>query len=283
MQGIAQTAKTFRITSAFTSFPDTGRANGHWYNQVHYPAATHYSDSSVLIIIPPHFDATKNPDLVFWFHGWRNTIDSSVAYFELAEQLVNSRRNAVLVVPESAWNAPDSYGGKLERKGVFKNLLKDVLTKLETERMIARNAETGNIVLAGHSGAFRVIAHILQNGGVEVKQVILFDGLYGQADKFINWIAADSTHRFLHIYTKKGGGTDVVSARMMEELVQRSIRYCNPRESEIGADLLKQNRIIFIHSGKEHNDVMNKPDKNFRLFLETSPVLKEIPYQKNTP
>jgi len=100
--------KLFRITSAYTSFPDTARAAGHTYNKVLYPAEKHYSDSSVLIAVPPQFKAGKHVDLIFWFHGWRNNIDTAAVYFELTKQFMASNRNAILVFPESAKNAPDS-------------------------------------------------------------------------------------------------------------------------------------------------------------------------------
>ena len=264
----------FRITSSYTSFPDTGRAKGHTYDKVFYAAAEHYSDSSVLIIVPPQLKVKKKVDLVFWFHGWRNTIDSSAEYFELVKQFLASGRNAVLVLPESAKNSPDSYGGKLEQKDVFKNLLDDVLDELKKEKIIGKRTGAGNIVLAGHSGAFRVMAHILQNGGVEIKQTILFDGLYSQVDKFSNWIQADRSHRFINLYTNKGGGTDEVSEKMMQGLRERNIPFINPGEKEVNAAILRSNQVIFIHSLKEHNDVMNMPDKNFRLFIENSSVLK---------
>src|SRR2546430_1021438 len=45
----------FRITSAYTSFPDTARAKGHSYDNDFYTAAEHYSDSSVMIVVPPQF------------------------------------------------------------------------------------------------------------------------------------------------------------------------------------------------------------------------------------
>ncbi|HEY1871496.1 MAG TPA: hypothetical protein VGG71_10585, partial [Chitinophagaceae bacterium] len=65
-------SKIIRFTSSHTSFPDTRRKNGHTYHDVLYDAATHYSDSSVMLIVPPHFSAKKKVDLVFWFHGWSN-------------------------------------------------------------------------------------------------------------------------------------------------------------------------------------------------------------------
>lgn len=275
-QVFSQTEKTFRITSAYTSFPDTGRANGHRYSNVLYSAVEHYSDSSVLIIVPPQLKATRQVDVIFWFHGWRNNIDSAAVYFELTKQFLAANRNTVLVFPESAKNSPDSYGGKLEQKDIFTFLLNDVLDKLKKEKVIGKKAFAGNIVLAGHSGAFRVMAHILQHGGVEVKQVFLFDGLYSQVDKYTNWIQADASHRFIHIYTNKGGGTDEVSANMMKLLREKNITFINPEEKEVDAAMIRNNPVIFIHSLKEHNDVINRPDHNFRLFLENSPALRPL-------
>lgn len=272
-------AKTFRITSSYTSFPDSVRAKGHTYDKVFYSADEHYTDSSVLIFVPPQLKTKKAVDLVFWFHGWRNTIDSSANYFELVKQYMASGRNAVLVIPETAKNSPDSYGGKLEKKDIFKNLVGDVMDKLKKEKAIDKKADAGNIVLAGHSGAFRVMAHILQNGGMEVKQVLLFDGLYSQVDKYTAWIQADDAHRFLHIYTNRGGGTDEVSAQMMKGLSEKNIPFINPEEKNLNAGMLKTNRVIFVHSLKEHNDVINRPDHNFRLYLENSHVLKTTYYK----
>jgi len=268
-------ARIFRITSAYTSFPDNGRAGGHSYDNVIYTAAEHYSDSSVLLIVPPQLNVKKHVDVVCWFHGWRNNIDSAAEYFELIKQFLASQRNAILILPETTKNAPDSYGGKLEQKAVFKNLLNDVLVELKKQNVIGKRTEAGNIVLAGHSGAFRVMAFILQNGGVEVKQVILFDGLYSQVDKFTDWIQADASHRFINMYTDKGG-TDEVSLNMMQGLRNKNIHFLNPEEREVDAVILKTTHVIFIHSLKEHNDVINRPDHNFRFFMENSQVLRPV-------
>ena len=275
---IAQTTTEptiFRITSSYTSFPDTGRANGHSYNKALYTTAEHYMDSSVLIVVPPKLKAKKQIDIVCWFHGWRNTIDSSLTYFELAKQFVASNRNAILVFAETAKDAPDSYGGKLEQKGVFKLLLQDVLNKLKKEKTINKKLSVGNVVLAGHSGAYRVISFILQNGNVEIKQTILFDALYGQVDKFSNWIQADTTHQLINIYTDNGG-TAKESIGMAQQLRNKNIAVISTEEKEVNALMLKANNIIFIHTLKEHNDVLNRPDHNFRLFIENSHVLTAI-------
>jgi len=88
----------FRITSSYTSFPDTARAKGHTYNKILYTASDHYMDSSVLIIAPKNLDAGKKVDLIFWFHGWGNNIDSALVRYKLAKQFIASKVNAVLVL-----------------------------------------------------------------------------------------------------------------------------------------------------------------------------------------
>lgn len=268
--------KIFRITSAFTSFPDTGRVNGHSYDGVLYSTAEHYNDSSVIIIVPPQLKVKKQVDVICWFHGWRNNIDSVPLQFDVIKQFLAAHRNAILVLPETTKNAPDSYGGKLEQKDIFKKLLRDVLDKLKEQKIIGKKTDVGNVVLAGHSGAFRVMAFILQNGGVEIKQTILFDALYSQVDKFSNWIQSDETHQFIDLYTNKGGGTDEVSVEMMHLLSDKNIHFISLEEKELKTSILKTSNIIFIHSLKEHNDVINRPDDNFRLFIENSHILVPI-------
>ncbi|MFN8306077.1 MAG: hypothetical protein U0T79_04850 [Ferruginibacter sp.] len=274
----AQSGKNFRIASSHTSFPDTGRANGHRYNNRVYPVKDHYDDSTVLIVVPPGFKAGKKVDIVCWFHGWYNHIDSVLSYFEIAQQFTASGRNAILIIPESAKDAPDSYGGKLEQKGRFNLLLEDVLAKLKKEKIVSKKATAGNIILSGHSGAYRVMAFILQQGGIEINEANLFDGMYGQVDKYINWLQADSSHRFINIYTNKGGGTDNVSAELAQRLNDKSIPVASLEEKDLVPAALRNNRVVFIHSLKEHNDVINRPDDRFRLFLENSPLLQPSRY-----
>jgi hypothetical protein len=111
----------FKITSSHTAFPDTGRMKGHLYNDVLYSTADHYSDSSVIIITPKNFNTKKKVDMIFWFHGWNNNIDSALTRYGLLRQFAEAGTNAVLILAETAKDAPDSYGGKLEQQNTFKN------------------------------------------------------------------------------------------------------------------------------------------------------------------
>ena len=266
-------AVIFHIHSSYTSFPDTGRIKGHLYDSVLYAFKEHYNDSTVLIIAPKNLNAKKTVDMVFWFHGWRNNVDSAAIRYELIKQFIDSKRNAVLILAETARDAPDSYGGKLENAGVFKALVADVLEGLKAHELVSKSCVPGHILLGGHSGAYRVMARIIQNGQMPIDEAMLFDALYAETDIFINWIKADNKHRFIHLFTDHGGTLDE-SKHMNQLLDKDKISYLQIEEKDLTADKLQKYSIIYIHSLKEHNDVVNRD--NFRLMLENEPFLKAI-------
>ena len=262
------------LNSDFTSFPDTGRSQGHNYDGVLYDAASHYSDNKIIVIIPKKLVPGKTPDLIFWFHGWRNSIDSSLSHFHLAEQFLASQRNAILILAETAKNSPDSYGGKLELPGIFAKLVEDIFSALEKRKYLPAGSAPGHIILAGHSGAYRVMAMILQRGGLPVCEVQLFDALYAEENIFEDWIKSSKGNRFINIYTNQGG-TAENSVAMKEKLVAGQVSIVFSEEMNMNAEKLAGNRVIFIHSEHEHNDIIMQPD-NFRFFLENSGCLKSI-------
>ena len=255
-------------TSPFTMFPHEKRAQGHTYEGKTYPADVHYSDRTVAIFVPKGFRAGDVTNLVFYFHGWRNNVDDTFAKFRVAEQLAASGVNAVLVLAEGAKNAPDSFGGKLEETGVFSSLVSDVLSTLKARGMI-ESTRPGSIVLAGHSGAYRVMAFILTRGGLtaNIREVYLFDALYGQSEKFAHWIDR-FPGKLVDIYTAEGGTRDQ-SLELMDDLRAWDIPFAAVPESAVTQDLLRKNRLVFIDSALEHNDVVAK-NEQFRAFLTAS-------------
>ena len=263
----------FKITSSHTSFPDTGRMQGHLYNDILYNTADHYSDSSVIIITPKNFVAKKKVDMIFWFHGWNNNIDSALVRYGLSRQFAESGTNAVLVLAETAKDAPDSYGGKLEQENTFNELVADVLQKLVSMHVASARDGIGNVILAGHSGAYRVMANILQNGNVPVNEVILFDALYADTDKFLTWLTASNDHRFINIYTNDGGTFDETK-NMMGQIKNLNVPADSLEETDVTPGIIQNNKIIFIHTLHAHNDIIQRPD-NFKLFIENTPVLKK--------
>jgi hypothetical protein len=268
--------RLFHFTSSNTCFPETKRLNGYIYDSNFYDFANHYRDSSVVMIIPDNFhELNDSVDLIFWFHGWHNNIDTALDYYHLATQFITARKNAILVLAEAAKNAPDSYGGKLEQRHVFKKLVGDVLEQLKANKIISPYSYAGNILLAGHSGSYRVIASILQNGGVHIKEVDLFDALYGETNKFIEWLQTEKDTRFINMFTNTGGGTDEVSLKLMDELKAQKFSVLFSEETNISDTMLKHQSIYFIHSARKHNDIIFSPD-NFFLLLQSCPFLRPL-------
>jgi hypothetical protein len=261
-----------QLTSA--PFPHPKRIQGHTYEGKLYPEKEHYSDSTVAIFIPKGFRETSKIDFIVHFHGWKNNVEGVLGQYQLVEQLIASRRNAVLVVPQGPRNAPDSFGGKLEEPGGFTRFMADVMQTLQHKSPLnKKDLALGQVVLSGHSGGYEVISAILDRGGLtdHVKEVWLFDALYAQMDKFQAWIDRQQG-RFIDIYTEHGG-TKVRTEEIMAALKQRGTALYAAKEGDAKLADLQANRLIFIYTDLPHNDVVHQRQE-FREYLKTSCLQK---------
>lgn len=255
---------------ATAPFPHTNRANGHTYQGKFFSAKDHYSDSTVAVFIPKGFRETGRIDFVVHFHGWNNTVAGTLAQFKLAEQLVDSRKNAVLVVPEGPHLAPDSFGGKLEDPGGFSNFMNEVVATLKAKSSLTnQNFTLGNIILSGHSGGYHVMSAILARGNLTsiIREVWLFDALYGGTENFLSWSGGKNI-RLLDIYTDHGGTKDETE-NLKQLLRNRGTSFLATEDSQVTRQQLRANPIIFLHTDMTHNDVLEKR-KSFTEFLKTS-------------
>ena len=258
------------LVSSFSSapFPHRDRINGHSYDNKLYPPERHYVDSSVAMFIPRGYRQTGKVDLVFHFHGWHNNIDTTFKKYRLAEQFYESGKNAILVVPEGPRNAPDSFGGKLEDADGFKKLVHDVLQYLRREKKI-KTTEAGRIILSGHSGGYHVISFILMRGGLtdHIKEVFLFDGLYGQTEKYVYWLDHHKG-KMINIYTKDGG-TKEETESLMADLDGWGVPYRALPEEDAKPGDLKKNKLIFLFTSLQHDEVM-QVHSSFNEYLKAS-------------
>jgi D-alanyl-D-alanine carboxypeptidase/D-alanyl-D-alanine-endopeptidase (penicillin-binding protein 4) len=251
-------------------FPHPARANGRVYKDQFFTAADHYSDSTVAMFVPKGFRETDAVDFVFHFHGWGNSVAGTLGQFQVIEQFVASGKNAILIVPEGPHHASDSFGGKLEDADGFKRFMDEVMTTLRARGVLAnKDSALGSVVLAGHSGGYHVMAGIADRGGLpaNVKEIWLFDALYGETEKFLAW-QKQQNGRLLNIYTD-GGGTTNETARAMRLLDEAGTKFLATEYAAIKSDELQSNRVVFLHTDMTHNEVFAKRG-TFGQFLKTS-------------
>lgn len=248
-------------------FPHKARENGHFYKDIFYDQENHYSDSTVLVFIPNYFQLNDSIDYFFYFHGWNNCIDTSLSRFNLIEQFYSTHKNSIFVFPEGPKKSPDSFGGKLEEKGIFKKLINELNNMLN--KHFNSEIKTGKITLSGHSGAYRVIAYILMNGGLanKVNSVFLFDALYADTEKFTFWLD-NFNGRFINIYTQNGG-TKSESENLMNCLTAWDIPYKFIESDNFILEDLTNERIIFISSQLNHNEVIHTKNQ-LQKFIESN-------------
>jgi hypothetical protein len=266
----ADSGKLIVTQLASAPFPHPKRAEGHKYQDKLYPATEHYSDNTVAIFIPQGFRETGRVDFVVHFHGWKNTVEGILGRHKLIEQLVESGRNAVLVVPQGPRDAPDSFGGNLEDPDGFKRFMADVVDTLRQQSALKKkDFAIGQIVLSGHSGGYEVISAIVDRGGLteHVREVWLFDALYAQTDRFLAWIDRH-LGRFIDLYTEHGG-TKAETEKLMARLKQRGTAFFAGKESEAKPTDLQANKLVFLYSDLPHNNVVHERQE-FREFLKTS-------------
>lgn len=256
------------IKSSYSMFPHINRNNGYYYKNIHYSFEDHYNDSTVKIFVPNYFKEKNKIDIIVHFHGWWNNIDSVIQQFNLIEQFFNSKKNAIFVFAQGPKNSPDSFGGKLELRDGFKKYIEDILFQLKEKRIIKKN-NIGKIIISGHSGAYRVISYILQRGGLTnyIKEVFLFDALYGKIEKYVYWLVK-SRGKLVVIYTDEGGTKEETEA-LIEDLNDWNIKHLAIQEEDLKERDLIHNRLIFIHTKLDHNQVLFK-NNNFYNFIKAS-------------
>jgi len=186
------------------------------------------------------------------------------------EEHYNDSSVAIFIFPEGPRNAPDSFGGRLEEKDVFKALVEDVLTFLKHEKRIADDVP-GRIILSGHSGAYRVISYILNRGGLteNISEVYLFDALYAQIENYTHWVEKHGG-KLVNI-TTPNGGTNSNSVELVEDLNDWGIANLRIGGNEVSAEDLSATRITSVFTTLGHSEVI---DPYFQICLSASGLKK---------
>jgi hypothetical protein len=164
---------------------------------------TTYSDNRVLLALPKGFDITRPAVLVVFLHGNNATLEADViGRQQVLAQLTQSGLNAALIAPQLAVNAMDSSAGRFWMPKTFSRFLGEAAAHLadfyEDAPAALKRFERAPVVLVAYSGGYDPAAYALSIGGVgkRVIGVILLDGGFGEADKFVDWIENNRRHAF---------------------------------------------------------------------------------------
>jgi hypothetical protein len=162
---------------------------------------TTYNDRSVLLAAPQDFDPDSAGVIVVFFHGNQATLARDVvARQQIVRQLTQSGLNAVLVAPQLAVDAADSSAGRFWTPGAFAEFLNEAEGKFarlypEAPRGAFRRMP---VIVVAYSGGYLPAVYSLTVGGDDgrVRGVVLLDALYGEADKFREWVESSNRRAF---------------------------------------------------------------------------------------
>jgi hypothetical protein len=235
-----------------------------------------YQDRTVFVFVPHAFRPEKDsrggrvPFLVH-FHGHNTTAERALVAHELREQLVDSRQNAVLVVPQGPVNAQDSSAGKLDAPGGLARLLDDVVRFLASPEAASAvkgtlgrgTLQPGNVCLSAHSGGYHAAASSARVGGIDVNEIYLFDALYADLEAFRDWVVAGrgkparQRHKLVSYYG--AGATENNSQWLLAELQKANVRCAFEKiEGTLSREDLVHSEAVFVRTQLSHGGVTHE-------------------------
>lgn len=250
--------KWVKVDLECAPFPHWKRRNGYENRAGKiFSFKGHYDEGSAIIVIPSGWvEKSSHLDLIVHFHGHNNNVLDVMEQFSIPQQLLASRKNAILVLAQGPKNAPDSFGGKMEDENGFKYFVEEIMDILSENGEI-QSTEVNRIIVSAHSGGYRPAAYVLDRGGLteKIREVYLFDAFYAQHDKFLSWIK-NYSGKMISIYTEHLADEH---SQFMNTLDELKIEYATSLEGN--------KRYTFYSTDVCHNCVI---DKNFQLYLKSS-------------
>ncbi len=226
-----------------------------------------FSDSRVLMHMPQGFDVRRPGVIIVFLHGNRANIKDDVLRRQrVAEQVAASKINGVLLAPQLAVNASDSSAGKFWEPFGFSKFLGEAASHLSRLRGDAKSRATFMtmpVIVVAYSGGYVPAAWSLSKGGVErrIIGVVLLDALYGETQKYADFIKRRRNAFFISSYTSS-------TARGNEALRQSLIAADIPVEaSRTSLPQKLPGRVSFLPAmkGTNHNDYVTRAWVEFPL------------------
>ena len=229
-----------------------------------------HGDDTVIVFVPEkyRFRAKEGVSALVHFHGHNSSAERALTAHALREQLVDSRQNAILIVPQLALFAADSSCGKLTDPGAFARLLGGAVSTAARlgrttlgDSCFPERPRLGRICLSAHSGGYHAAACSLLHGSVDVSETYLFDALYAESEVFRDWVVerrgdpAISRHKLVSYFTP-GAATESLNNGLRVALEQSGVLVSEElREGTISRRALSHASAVFIRTEVAHSSV----------------------------
>lgn len=219
---------------------------------------TTYSDRRVLITIPRGFDIRRPALIVVFFHGNGATLARDVRdRQQVPRQIIASGLNAVLVAPQFAVDAADSSAGRFWEPGVFAQFLNeaaDRLARLHGDARARAVFERAPVVIAAYSGGYHPLAYVLAVGGAteRIRGTLLLDALYGDHDKYLDWLARKPDAFFVSTY---GPLVKPQNEEFRKQLTERGIGFTTSFPPHLVSGI---NAFLDVGGEVKHNDFVTQ-------------------------
>ena len=225
-----------------------------------------YNDNRVAFFVPSTLDPKKEFYFLVYLHGWYNNVENVLSSERLPNQILDSGKNVILLVPELARDTNDSFGGKFENVHGFADFMTEVRSSLAKDYgWSAESLNRGKVIVAAHSGGYSPLMSILTYGGEPVQAAYLFDGLYGPGDRFFLWKHFNPTSKMAILYTDNGGTTKfskhltrtLKSFRIIKDF--RTMELPSAEITKKQQKVLKNHSFLIIDTGStSHHRVVEK-------------------------
>lgn len=212
-----------------------------------------YTDKRTLLFVPKTFDPAKPAVIIVYFHGNLATLERDVRLRQrVPQQVAESGLNAVLVAPQLAINALDSSAGHFWEKGFFARFLDEAAVHLSEMSGVGTDTfRTLPVVIVAYSGGYLPAIYSAERGGASerLRGVVLLDALFGEADRYGDWIGGNRAKTFFFSAYSRASGEP--NARLRSIFDVNGANYVKGLPAKLNAGT-----IGFLPTGEgvNHND-----------------------------